>query len=261
MYDNDGNYVGAVVTQPFQAFADGYSGFMTAGTSYVGDGVIFNSWWTGGASEKVRFDDIDDDPMSLAGFFVQQPQGARRKRKRSKRHPTGGLGGKVGGSTGTQVTETRGLTEYMEVGDSRGGSKIAPCAKYILNQIGVGKFVNLDDIRIHIGIPEAIMELARRGQRFGAVIPKALTFGKDIYYATPDDYRPTTLDGIALLGHELEHVRQYLTLGEPAFLMKYYLLEGARKGYDNIDLEIFADRVQNAVRNRVKSDYGETPCK
>jgi len=37
-YDSNGNFVGRVLSQPFQAFADGYSGFLPPGARYQGNG-------------------------------------------------------------------------------------------------------------------------------------------------------------------------------------------------------------------------------
>jgi len=84
--DRDGRVIDTILTNPFRSFADGHSGFELAGTTYVGDGLILNSWWTGGAPEKITFDQIGYG--SLAQAFMMNfasPQGKGKKNKKGSR--------------------------------------------------------------------------------------------------------------------------------------------------------------------------------
>ena len=80
--DRDGRVIDTILTNPFRSFADGHSGFELAGTTYVGDGIILNSWWTGGAPEKITFDQIGYGSLSQA-FMMNfiSPQGKSGKDK------------------------------------------------------------------------------------------------------------------------------------------------------------------------------------
>ncbi len=69
----------------FHAYADGRSFYLPPGVSYVGDGFILNSFWTGGDSEKLSFDDLEFGPLftGLAAFFTSgQPD--KKKRQTTK---------------------------------------------------------------------------------------------------------------------------------------------------------------------------------
>ncbi|MEA2204181.1 MAG: hypothetical protein QOE77_957 [Blastocatellia bacterium] len=59
------------VTNPFSATSD-WSGYLPSGMSYVGDGIIFNSFWTGGRSEKETF---GGEGYSGGASFFMQPRG------------------------------------------------------------------------------------------------------------------------------------------------------------------------------------------
>ena len=82
--DSEGNHVGSILTNPFRANADGVQGFFPAGTYYVGDGIIFNSWWTGGQSQTLRFNDAQYGSLArgLASAFTYVGNGDQKKRKR-----------------------------------------------------------------------------------------------------------------------------------------------------------------------------------
>src|SRR5438105_1696795 len=47
-YDRNGNFLGHVLSQPFQAFADGYSGFLPPGARYQGSGM----WTIAGTADR-----------------------------------------------------------------------------------------------------------------------------------------------------------------------------------------------------------------
>jgi len=61
-----------ILTNPFQSFSDGTQGYFLVGTHYVGDGIIFNSWWTGRGEEKAYFNTGGELPD--ARFFFSSPQ-------------------------------------------------------------------------------------------------------------------------------------------------------------------------------------------
>jgi hypothetical protein len=85
------------VTQPFQAFADGYSGYLPAGIQYVGDGLILNSDWTGDGTEKLSFDDLTDNPWAgLVGQFMSNNDNNNRHMRRRKAPLPQPQGGAVG---------------------------------------------------------------------------------------------------------------------------------------------------------------------
>ena len=72
----------------FHAYADGWSGYLPAGISYVGDGFILNSIWTGGESEKLSFDDLEFGSLAkglAASFGTGKPD--KKKQRRGRRNP------------------------------------------------------------------------------------------------------------------------------------------------------------------------------
>lgn len=72
---------------------------MPAGWTYVGDGIVFNSWWTGGASEKLSFSDIGyGSPLDAYAMYLTKPQGKKGK-GRGKRTPLGGIVSGVAGDS------------------------------------------------------------------------------------------------------------------------------------------------------------------
>lgn len=67
----------------------------------------------------------------------------------------------------------------------------------------------------------------------------ALTLGDTIYVRAPGYLSPYVPDGIALLAHELCHVKQFRRLGRLRFLLRY-LREWLSHGYNGISLEVEA---------------------
>src|SRR5205085_5917852 len=134
------------------------------------------------------------------------------------------------------------------------------CAKSIFSQLGFGRFVNLNDIRIHIGIPTALNEGARI---FGGIHADAITIGNDIYFSSWDAYNPTTVKGLSKIGHELTHVQQQNALGEDAFML-LYAAEWARNGFrysEGMHLEGQASRVERSLNIRIKQQFSDDPCR
>lgn len=156
--------------------------------------------------------------------------------------------------------EEHGETVYVAQQDPRGGSYLSPCAKYIFGKIGFGKFVDLADVRVHIGIPDWIAEGA---EHLGGVIAGAVTIGNDIYYRSVSDYNPSTVEGLAELGHELTHIQQYNALGYDVFVTKYigeYIKNGFRYGL-GMDLENKASHVEDLLKQSIPQRFGNDPCK
>lgn len=163
---------------------------------------------------------------------------------------------------GKDETEEHGLTVYLAQPDQRGGSYLNPCAMHIFQELGFGRFVNLNEVRVHMGIPKALDKLA-------AITAGAMTVDNDIYYRSASDYNPTTVDGLAAVGHELMHVMQQRIMGVGAFTTKYvgeYLANRAKgmspqKAYENISFEKAAYKVQELLRERIRQQFGDDPCK
>lgn len=82
--------VGNILTNPFRAYADGWSGFTFAGTTYVGNGVIFNSSWTGAGSEFEPFPSIEfgGDWSSFASYFTPPDSQTKKKKRQRGRRPS-----------------------------------------------------------------------------------------------------------------------------------------------------------------------------
>jgi len=168
-------------------------------------------------------------------------------------------GGGGGGGTDPQNTEQHGETIYTEIDDQRGGSKLSPCARDILGKIGFGRFVNLDDIRVHIGIPDWVTSMA---QKFGGIIPKAITIGNDIYWRSVDDYNPSTVAGLAEMSHELTHTLQFNVLGASMYFK--YLGQWAKNGFrygEGMKLEKSAMEVERLLNLSIPQRFGNEPCK
>jgi YD repeat-containing protein len=237
--------------ETFQAFADGWSGYLPDGISYVGDGLILNAAWTGGGSETIRFDDVEFGSLvqGLAGFFSPIESGKKKRRRTPSNRNT----------PSPQGNERHGETVYEEINDVRGGSKLSPCARYIFGKFGFGKFVNLDQVRVHIGIPDWITSVAKQA---GGIIPKAITIGDEIYWRSSQDYQPSTVAGLAEVGHELTHVSQYNILRASFFLQ--YLIEWAKEGFrypENQRLEKTPMEVERLLNLSIPQRFGNDPCK
>lgn len=88
LVDRDGNHMGYILTNPFQAFADGHSGFIPVGMRYVGDAIILGSIWTGGASERITPDDfaVGTAVQAASGHFRNpHPEDEEEGEKRIRR--------------------------------------------------------------------------------------------------------------------------------------------------------------------------------
>ncbi len=83
-----------------------------------------------------------------------------------------------------------------------------------------------------------------------------LTLGRWVFLSRTAhrDYRRRSVSGVALLGHEVQHVLQYRRLSVPIFLARY-LGQWVRVGfaYSRIPLEIEAHAVEERLRERLAS--------
>ena len=158
------------------------------------------------------------------------------------------------------TTEEHGITVYIEQKDQRGGSYLNPCAAEVFEKLGFGKFINLDNVRIHIGIPSWITDIAKKA---GGITPRAITWGNDIYFrsAADFDFNPeNVVDTLAVIGHELEHVLQY-KIYKDSFYMKY-LTDWARSGFRyGGKLEKQGEQIEDALRKSIPQRLGSDPCK
>lgn len=103
--------------------------------------------------------------------------------------------------------------------------------------------VNLDKIRIWEGIPFYV-----RGNPIGYA-------DREQIYFEPGAFRADTIEGLALLAHEIAHCRQYRALGPWRFRFRYLsyylrnLLQGMsrKEAYLNVPFEIEAREVETEV--------------
>lgn len=78
----------------------------------------------------------------------------------------------------------------------------------------------------------------------------ALTIGRTVYIR-PGHYMPATPGGLAIIAHELCHVRQWQDLGAVRFAWRY-LWEFMRHGYYGISLEREAYALQSEIAERLE---------
>ncbi len=106
---------------------------------------------------------------------------------------------------------------------------------------------DLSRVRIFEGIPRYVSIRA-------AAVPIGYTDGWRIYLA-PGYYRVDSLDGLALIAHELVHSRQYHEFGKWIFRARYLsaYVQNLRQGmtrkaaYEQIPFEIEAREVERQV--------------
>lgn len=140
------------------------------------------------------------------------------------------------------------------------GQPLSPCVKNRLRPYFTG--VNLDDIRVHQGIPAEVAAIAD---------PLAYTEGNRIYFKK-GEYDPHSVGGLSDLGHEITHSDQYAKLGFTNFQAKY-LREYAElrrlgldhdKAYWNISFEKEARKKAEIIRkdltNLMRDFGGRDPC-
>jgi len=84
----------------------------------------------------------------------------------------------------------------------------------------------------------------------------AITLGHLIIFTKPQYYDPCSIQGLALLAHELKHVEQYKIGGIFRFLWRY-LREWFKVGYDldRHPYEKEAYALQKRVKKRLKGEW------
>jgi RHS repeat-associated protein len=163
------------------------------------------------------------------------------------------------GNATPQRSETRGIVGYQEEHDERGGSKLSPCTKWIFQQLGFDKKIDLDKVRIHIGFSPFIEKFLNKLP--GGAKAEAITWKNDIYFKNIDVFKPTSVDGLARIGHELAHVEQWAKFGD-AFAEMYAGAWMRNGGYDrNMQFEKVPYQIEGELKIRIKQQFGSDPCK
>jgi len=111
------------------------------------------------------------------------------------------------------------------------------------------KGFDLDRIQIRTGIP-------RHVRMFAAIEPRAYASGSILYFSE-GVYDPRSEAGIAFIGHEVTHSRQYAEFGAWRFRLRYlgHFFKNRMKGmnpvdaYESIPFEHEARRMQSLIRN------------
>jgi hypothetical protein len=117
---------------------------------------------------------------------------------------------------------------------------------------------DLDRIRILAGIPRYV-------RMFAAIEPSAYASGHVLYFSE-GAYDPRSEEGIALIGHEVTHSRQYAEFGTWRFRLKYlgdYLknrMKGmtAAEAYRSVSFEKEARRMQSLILGDLRAQSGGT---
>lgn len=116
---------------------------------------------------------------------------------------------------------------------------------------------DLSQIEVHDGLPPWVRDGVG-----------AITLGNDIYFA-PGTYDPGSVEGIALIGHEITHSVQRAMQGRWEFYRDYlgdYVEERLNgvpdwQAYRSIDAEQEAYAKQEYIANDLRSIFGDkNPC-
>jgi hypothetical protein len=256
-YHNQFSYYASATINGKQVFGGyvgvGYSEYEQSGRFTPTSGQQYNSqgFWAGvlngtvsvgygpdsGDSDQGKHDVTSDYHVNiLAGrdFFLDLPQNTK--------------------------TEEHGLTVYRGVNDTRGGSYLPPCADDVFTQMGLRKLINLDNVRIHIGIPDWVTAAAKR---YGGIVPKAITVGDDIYFSNMDDLdfgKDHVVSTLALIGHELTHVYQHKKYGDKYYLA--YIGQWAKNGFRyGGKFEEEGDHNEQLLMQSIPQRFGNDPCR
>ena len=89
----------------------------------------------------------------------------------------------------------------------------------------------------------------------------AITFGNNIYFKE-GAYNIHSVNGVALIGHEVQHGVQYASQGTAAFLWFYGALSLIH-GYEDNPLEVEARKKETRIFEELSKQFGKTgdPCK
>jgi len=140
------------------------------------------------------------------------------------------------------------------------GVPLSPCANKIMGDLVNGSKLNVNDLRVRIGVPESIKD-------FATIKVAAVTIGNTIYLdaGSIDDFDVRTISGLANLAEEAWHALQYANAGKNKQKLNY-LSESAKRWWqgkdpynDNI-YEKEAKEVKETMRDYIKNMYGERPC-
>ncbi|HEX6184770.1 MAG TPA: PA14 domain-containing protein [Pyrinomonadaceae bacterium] len=273
LYDVFGDHVGSILTNPFQAFADGWSGFTLAGTRYVGDGIIFGSMWTGEKPEKVTWDQLGittDIITAFAYSFAGQGRGVDG-------------GKKGGGGRRRRLNRSRPMTQQPPPTPTPAPAAPppppTPDPKSLLDQgwnyDSLGEClrrelqpyfkIDLGDVRIHHWMPKAPKWWAD---------PDAYTARYDVYFK---HFLVGGQSGVALddqaydtLVHEIVHVEQMSGWKLPLFWKTYLdsYLDNRLQGMNDHDAyrAIIWEKAARVRASQILQDYksknnGKLPCK
>jgi len=112
------------------------------------------------------------------------------------------------------------------------------CEKSVMARFGIPQ-TDLDNADLHDGEVPSYLAKDMAG----------ITRGNDIYFR-PGAYDPTTVGGMAILGHELVHVGQYRN----GMTWLSYGVESIRNGYEKNKYEVPAYQMTSRIMNELKAN-------
>lgn len=125
------------------------------------------------------------------------------------------------------------------------GEPLSPLLRAKLSSYFPG--LNLDAVRLHQGVPRYV-----RGRPAGYV-------NRNRIYLVPGWKSDADAEALALLAHELVHVRQYRELGawrfRWAYLREYLAGRLAQLGHEEAYRNISFERVARELEERVRHDF------
>ena len=101
-------------------------------------------------------------------------------------------------------------------------------------------------------------------ERFSKGRTKAITLGKTIYFCGVEQFQPHTVEGLALIAHELKHVEQYERDKLLGFYIRYlfgYIRHGNARdlGYESTAYA-FEDFVKDHLQDEFNENANRDPC-
>ncbi|MBI3567529.1 MAG: DUF4157 domain-containing protein [Gemmatimonadetes bacterium] len=138
--------------------------------------------------------------------------------------------------------------------DPTGLEPLSACAREFFRQY----FPTIDFERVDIrrGIPNVVRWGAGR---FGGIVPAGFTFGSTIYLDPSYTDQLTENELAVLVGHELQHVVQFQTVGE-AYMTTLYGFDWLLNRYEGSALEDAARRVSDRIRSDLGRSNGLRSC-
>ena len=154
------------------------------------------------------------------------------------------------------------IQRHMTAGTSKSKKgELSPCVKKMLSKYFDKNLLN--SIRIHTdGLPTIVGLTEYLSGPKGAV-----TWGNHVYF-DEGQYDPFTSVGIAAIGHEAEHVRQFARLGKAQFAAIYAdsyknnvaLGMSFTDAYIHDVLEEGPNALEEKIWSDLQSKYGNRPC-